>query len=393
MLMKKRLSVAIVTPGTFAVPSGHSSSVEQVVEKTAERLRRYMRVYVLGRKVPFQPIRELHSGVTYLRVRYKGRSAYLEGISRHLASLKPKFIQVENRPKFVPFLKARHRNTCVGLVLHSTQFISMPYITRKELVHCLHAATLIIVNSDFLKRKLLQTAPGFEDKIVVQHLGVDPGQFISRWTEEASERRMKLVNELGLEGRKVILFVGRLLKKKGVHHLLQAMQKIKEQQPDAMLLIVGSAFYGSHRLTSYVKELHKLGNKMPGHVRFIPFVSHDDIPQWFQLADVVVVPSSGNEAFGLVNIEAMATGVPVVATKAGGMQEIIEHESTGFLTDPAAIHEELPLYLLRILEDSELQRTMGEQGIVKVLNLFTWERAAEQRYQMYRNYRNSDFKS
>jgi spore coat protein SA len=386
MIMNKQLSVAIVTPGAFAVPSGKSSSVEQVVEKTAERLSRHMRVFVLGRKTSSQPAREHRSGVTYLRSRYPKPSAYISDVSERLISLKPKFIQVENRPRYVPFLRARHRKARIGLVLHSTCFISKPYITRKELVSCLHCSDLIIVNSEFLKMKLLRKAPGLDDKIVVQHLGVDPKQFVSRWSPEGNEQRMKLVKKLGLKHRKIILFVGRLIEKKGVHHLLLAMQKIREQQPEAMLLVVGGAFYGSHRLTPYVRELHKIGKKMPEHVRFIPYVSHNDIPKWFQLADVVAVPSSGNEAFGLVNIEAMATGVPVVATKAGGMQEIIEHESTGFLIEPDAIDEELAMYLLRILDNPELQRAMGEQGILRVLELFTWKRAAERRYALYRDY-------
>jgi spore coat protein SA len=384
--MNNQLRVAIVTPGAFAVPSGTSSSVEQVVEKTAERLSRHMRVYVLGRKTSFQPDRERHSGVTYMRARYGDSSAYISAVSKSLKSLKPKFIQVENRPRYVLYLRAKHRKALIGLVLHSTSFISEPYITHKELVRCLHDSDLIIVNSEFLKMKLLQIAPGFDDKIVVQHLGIDPKQFISRWCPEGRKQRRKLVKKLGLKNRKIILFVGRLIQRKGVHHLLLAMKKIKKKHPEAILLIVGSAFYGSDRITTYVKELHEMGKRMPDHVRFIPYVSHEDIPKWFQLADVVAVPSSENEAFGLVNIEAMATGIPVVATKAGGIKEIIEHEKTGFLIEPDAIDKELPLYLLRILENPELQRAMGERGTQRVMELFTWERTAEKRYALYRDY-------
>src|SRR5690606_10705725 len=144
---------------------------------------------------------------------------------------------------------------------------------------------------------------GLNDKIVVNHLGVDPERFPSRWSEEHQEARLQRMNALGLTGGKIILFVGRLIPIKGVHHLLQAMPKVLEQQPEARLLIVGGAYYGRNKRTPYVEKLHQLAKSLGQAVRFTPYVPHEKIAEWFRLADLLVVPSSEREAFGLVNVE------------------------------------------------------------------------------------------
>ncbi|MFD0694237.1 glycosyltransferase family 4 protein [Paenibacillus sp. GCM10027628] len=378
------MSVAIVTPGVFPVPSETSSSVEQVVHKTAEQLAKRMKVDVLGCKTPRQPSYEKKEGVHYARVRYGNSASYIEGISGQIAKLKPTFIQVENRPRFVRYLRKKHPLAKISLVLHSTTFISTPHIKIQELSACLRAANVIIVNSEFLKKLLGRKVPSSAHKIVAQHLGVDMERFISKWSPQGAESRIRKLRELGYENQKIILFVGRLIPKKGVHHLLHAMMQVIQTEPNAILIVVGSAQYGSDRQTEYVRKLHRLGGTIPQYVRFVPFVSHEEIAKWYQIADVVAVPSAPNEAFGLVNVEAMATGVPVVATRSGGIQEIVADGNTGYLFDYEKITEDLPRYLLRLLENAELRKAMGEQGTQRVKQLFTWERSAKQRYEHYR---------
>jgi spore coat protein SA len=100
------------------------------------------------------------------------------------------------------------------------------------------------------------------------------------------------------------------------------------------------------------------------------------VPDWFLAADVAVVPSGTREAFGLVNVEAMACGLPVVATRAGGMKEIIEDGVTGFLVDPERLHEEMLVRLLVLLKDETLRVTMGARSRERVERRFTWHHSA-----------------
>ncbi|NEW04419.1 glycosyltransferase family 4 protein [Paenibacillus sp. SYP-B3998] len=382
-MSQKPMSVAIVTPGSFPIPSGVSSSVEQVVEKMASQLIKRMPVYVLGRKPSYQPVREIRNGVSYIRVRYRGPTIYRDEVRKHIAKLKPTIIQVENRPRYVRFLRRCYPKVRLSLVLHSTSFISKSSISNKDLRACLRAADVVIVNSDFLKNIVQAKAPAYAHKVVTHYLGVDVSRFKSRWSEEGIQSRNQFLQQLGYENRKIILFVGRLIPKKGIDHLLNAMKLIITKEPTALLILIGSAFYGSHRLTNYVKNLHRVGNTMPNHVRFIPYISHSEVPKWFQIADVVAVPSDEGEAFGLVNVEAMASGIPVVATRSGGIQEVITDGTVGYLVHPRNIKEEFPHYLLLLLADEELRRRMGKQGIQRVQQHFTWEKAAETRHDLY----------
>jgi spore coat protein SA len=382
---QRPMRVVIVTPGSFPIPSGKSSSVEQVVQKTAEKLVKFMPVCVLGRRTSYQPRSEVRDGCTYIRVPYGGSRSYISAISRQIAIRKPGIIQVENRPHFVLYLRKRFPRCLISLVLHSKVFISLPYISQKYLKVCLAAADVVIVNSDYLKQAVQAKVPSAAHKIVTQHLGVDVSKFTSRWSPEGSESRVKKMQELGYENRKIILFVGRFIPRKGVHHLLKAMKTVIQIEPNAVLILVGGAFYGSKRLTAYVKRLYREGSKMPQNVKFVPYTSHADIPKWYHLADVVAVPSQEGEAFGLVNIEAMASGVPVVATNSGGIGEVIKNGTVGYLVNLDKIEADLPLYLLRLLADEELRRAMGEQGIHRVEQLFTWDKAAEMRYDLYKH--------
>lgn len=373
------MRVAVVTPGSFAVPSQRNSSVERVVTEISEQLKEELHFVIFSKKLKNNLTHENKQGVTHVR---PPRAAYRSGVVRWLAKTKPDIIQVENRPKLARMLRSKFRRKTIWLSLHSTQFISTPHISLNELKACLRSVDNIIVNSLFLQEYLKARVPGIENKIAVNYPGVDPARFLSRWTEEGRHSREAHVRQLGYENKKLVLYAGRLQEIKGVHHVLEAMPAIIQENPNVILIIVGSAYYGKETLTPYVKQLHQLGNRWPGHVRFIPFVPHHEMASWFRLADVAVVPSAENEAFGLVNVEAMASGVPVVATRTGGMKEIIRHHETGILVDSAPLSHELAKAVNRLLKDQQLARRMGELGSAHVNQQFTWRHTAERYRQL-----------
>jgi spore coat protein SA len=315
--------------------------------------------------------------------------AYIRHVYARLKRLKPMLVQVENRPRYARYLKRMlGRKYPVVLSLHSMTFLSRPHISYAKLIPCLRSVDAILVNSHFLKEELIKLDFRLSDKIVVNHLGVDPDRFPSRWSEEYQAGRQQSLQSLGWANCKIILFVGRLIPIKGIHHLLKAMPKVLEQQPDARLLIVGGAFYGSNRTTPYVAHLQRLAGPLGNTVQFIPYVPHERIAEWFRLADTLVVPSSEREAFGLVNVEAMASGVPVVATRAGGMSEVIEHGRTGLLVPLSEIDQELPNSIVALLQNAEYARLLGEQGRQRVLEQFTWQHTAERLAELYQSLQN-----
>jgi spore coat protein SA len=129
--------------------------------------------------------------------------------------------------------------------------------------------------------------------------------------------------------------------------------------------------------------LYRLAKDFPNHVRFLSFIPHAEIHAWFEAADIVLVPSIGNEAFGLVNVEAMACGVPVIATNIGGMPEVIEHEKTGYLINTQNIEAELSHYVIDLLNNPERIKKFGLNCLDRVNENFTWEKSASRLLRLY----------
>ncbi|MCI3919940.1 glycosyltransferase family 4 protein [Paenibacillus sp. TRM 82003] len=383
--MRTKPRVVIVTPGSYPIPSSRSSSVEQVVRHVGALMGADTDLWVVGKKTARQPVRETIDGVRYVRPRRtKARRSYLSRVSGAIARLKPGIVQVENRPKLAAALKARHPGRQVWLSLHSTTFLSPKHVHPAALRRALRRVDRIVVNSGFLRDYVARRVPGAARKIVVNYLGVDMNQFVSRWSPQGEAARSELLSALGYENKKILLYVGRLIEKKGIHHLLQAMPGIIERHPDALLIIVGGAAYGVDAVTPYVRRLHAMGGAMPNHVRFIQFVPHDQVHRWYTIADIALVPSFAEEAFGLVNVEAMASGVPVVATDAGGMKELIVDGETGFFVPSSNIAAGIRDRVDLLLSQPELARAMGEASLRRVESMFTWGHTAARLAGWYR---------
>lgn len=375
--------VAVVTPGTFAIPSTRSSSVEKVVVEVTNRLKKEVDFLIIGKRTRGLAALEKKNGMTYYRPAYTNRKQYLMRAAEKIQQMNAHIIQVENRPRYAAFLKQRFPHKKVWLTLHSMTYMSQPHMSHKEFRRCVSVVDKVIVNSHFLKGRVVAAVPQCAHKIEVIHLGVSQRQFISKWSSEGINVRATLANQLGYKHKQVILYVGRLIAIKGVHHLLKVMPHIIKKYPDAVLVVVGSAFYGKNTVTPYVSKLHQLGNAMPRNVRFIPFVPSNLIHRWYCLADIVVVPSFENEAFGLVNVEAMSCGVPVVATNSGGIKEIVEHGKTGLMISPSRIDTELERALLDLLAHPRKRKQMGEASQRRIASHFTWQHTARRFYEAY----------
>ncbi len=372
--------VVFVTPGSFPIPSPNSSSVERVVENLVpllDRQRVEPRIYGrLGRRLKRTGN---VNGVLCERFSAVSRAKYVQAAMSAAAKISTKLIQVENRPLIALRMKRRFPKRRVWLSLQSSTFISPRYVSRTRLRQSLAAVDRILVNSDYLRRTVAERVPEAAGKLSVVHLGVDAARFPSRFTVEGDARRNELRSRRGWSGRKVVLFMGRVIPRKGVHHLLAVLPELAAAHSDVLLVVVGSPFYGSHRTTAYSRRLMRLGKAggLQRHVQFVPYVPYTEVPDWFLAADIAVVPSGKSEAFGLVNVEAMACGLPVVATRSGGMPEIVEDGRTGYLIDPDRVEPELSDRLRFLLGDSALRVRMGIASRSRVEERFTWHRSAE----------------
>lgn len=364
------VKAAFVTPGVYPLPSPKGGSVERVVEHFVPLLPPEVDTVIYGRIGRRQSAKGTVSGVLCVRFPARDKKRYVQRVVKRLAKTRPDLIEVENRPRLVRALRRKFPKARIWLNLHSNTFISKRYLTPRELSSCLAAADRIIVNSEFLKSDVAARSPRAASKIGVVYPGVDPERFTG-WNPE-EERAAR-----GWEHRRIVLFVGRLIPLKGVHLLLEAMPALIRQVPDVLLVIAGGASYGSNAKTAYVRKLERLAKPLRGHVHFQPYVPHYEIPRWFSMAHVAAVPSVRREAFGLVNVEAMAAELPVVACRVGGISEIVEDGVTGFLINPLRARTELADGLSLLLLNEELRMEMGRRGRERALLNFTWQATAD----------------
>jgi D-inositol-3-phosphate glycosyltransferase len=160
---------------------------------------------------------------------------------------------------------------------------------------------------------------------------------------------------LGLAGRRVLLFAGRIQPLKGADLAVRCLAEL--QRPEVMLLIVGgpSGAEGDAELAALHALVDALG--LAEQVRFVPAVQHHELARYYRAADVCVVPSR-SESFGLVALEAAACGTPVVAADVGGLRTLVEHARTGFLVDgrdPALYAS----FVAELLDDEQVAAEMG----------------------------------
>jgi phosphatidylinositol alpha-mannosyltransferase len=167
-----------------------------------------------------------------------------------------------------------------------------------------------------------------------------------------------------------ILSVGRLEKRKGQRYLLRAFARVKAVHPEARLVLVGG--YGERALRAYqrwVRE-HDLRD-----VVFAGFVSDADLPRYHQTADVFCAPNTGNESQGIVLLEAMAAGCPVIASNIDGFAGVITHGVDGVLVRPKD-SDAIADALLDAIDNRDRLREIAEKGGERA-DFFSWERVAQ----------------
>jgi phosphatidyl-myo-inositol alpha-mannosyltransferase len=175
-----------------------------------------------------------------------------------------------------------------------------------------------------------------------------------------------------------ILFVGRFEERKGLIHLLQAYHRLRKRHVDARLLVIGSG--------PKAREYRRfVGLRQVRDVEFLGRLTDHDKARFFASADIFCSPATGQESFGVVLLEAMAAGVPIVASDIHGYKNVVQRDVQGILVEPRN-HRALAAALYKLANDEELRHRMGEAGRAMAPD-FSWDRVTERIVDFYHEVR------
>ncbi len=327
------LRIAMINAPIHPIPPRKGAAVEWWMYQVSRRLHGF-EPHLLCLSDGTQPSEELDHRVHFHRIRL-GRLyrrlfqkitrldpwSYAHRAARCLTRIEPAILHVHNAPTLLPELRrlCRHRPIAIHH-MHNAMPLAEPT-----------AADRLVVNSRYLQGWYAERYPGIE--ITVLTNGVDLDIFRPRW--EHREDVIALKRVLGLpQDKTILLYVGRISPEKGVHHLLRAFAVLARRREELMLLIVGEYRTGGRDARAvYGEAIRRECGQWPERCRLLGVVPPAQIQRYYWLGDLLVVPSEFEEPFGMVAIEAMASGVPVLAAHKGGLPEFVLPGKTGYLIE------------------------------------------------------------
>ena len=232
-----------------------------------------------------------------------------------------------------------------------------------------YEASEVIVNSNYMKSEIQRLFGLPFEKINVVPNGVNLNNFNNVYRDYDFRRRFAMDNE------KIVLFMGRLVYEKGIQHLISAMPKILDHYHDVKLVIAGKG----GMLDELKAQANNLG--ISQKVYFAGYLNSKDVQKMYRCADISVFPST-YEPFGIVALEAMLAGVPVVVSDIGGLNEIVEHGVTGmksYAGNPNSIADSI----LTLLFDHKLCDQVVKNAKAKVKAEYNWSKITSDTFFTY----------
>lgn len=272
---------------------------------------------------------------------------------RRLAAIKrafaPDLVHVNLSDATVFFhLRTERAQPCPTLVSARVSLRGLPSGPRTLLGTVLERAAWVTANSAAVQADLLELDPGLAGRSSVVYNALE--------APEASPPA---------DGPPLVVGLGRVVRDKGFDVLVDAFAAVRRARPDARLLIAGDG--AEH--AAVADRVRDLG--LDGAVELPGWVDPDDVPALLARAAVVVVPSRWREAFGLAALQAALAARPVVATRVGGLAEVVEDGATGTLV-PNEDADAMARAILSLLDDPERARRLGEHARERALARFSW---------------------
>jgi glycogen(starch) synthase len=373
------------------IEGGLARHVRKLSEAMVER---DVEVHVLTRGGEESPAQELANGVVVHRIREPKRPTdlgeFVTWVERMNSDMLAAGVELGDRYEFD--LVHGHdwlvANACDHLAkrfdaplvttIHATEYGRHQGWVDKHPQTYIHGVERWIVNrsqrviacSHYMREQIVDIFGVAEKRISVIPNGIDPDDLQAQSPAELERLR----SEFAAPEEKLVLLIGRLVYEKGFQLALEAMPRVIEEAPGTRFLVAGS---GTHEA-----ELHRQAEELGlmEHGTFLGWIGDDVLHSLYRIADLTVVPSI-YEPFGLVALEAMASGCPCIVADTGGLREVVVHEEGGLrfrADDPEALAE----VAIRVLSDDELGQRLVADAYEHVRR-FDWGDVAEQTVAVY----------
>lgn len=371
--MKK---IAIVTNGTLPIPATRGGAAEMLLQSILEYNEKsnmfYFSVFsidddeaergsALYRNSSFYYIRTKSLLYKFFRVfkyalnRFFGfrlGNQFISEVTKYRNELNESdLVLIVCNPYYSDSLR-RVTSSKIGLYLHN-DYINNSKLMKESRI-CVDYDFVICV-SKYVERNVLESvSPNVSVSTVYN--GVDIIRFGVK--DEVNIGTLRRKFDIS-DDEKVLIFTGRLVKSKGIKILVEIfIELIKTYK--VKLIIVGASGFKNSKRTPFNIELESLSYRAEGKIIYTGYVDHKNINQFYNLADLCVLPSLATEAFPLTTLEAMASGLPVIVSDAGGMPEAVSDECGFVVKRDALFKENIRNKIIELLENPELLSSMSK---------------------------------
>ena len=367
-----RPRILLVPPPELPVPAVQGGAVETLLTHLIEENERQGRLDLLCASVPNPDAAERARALRHTKMLYVARPkgarrywplVFIERCFGIAAPYDPWYQKVQL--SLALELPPPDLIVAEGGTLTQCSAISRMFGRQRCLAH-LHGLTScshtmdqiyggILALSEFIRGEYLKTSSLDRHHAYILHNCIDTGRFTPGPADEGLRASLGFAPE-----DFVVLFCGRLEPDKGIHKLLEALAAVEDSR--CKLLIVGSPFFGRTQQSPFLHKLEQQAHALGDRVRFTGYVPNDRLPDYYRLADLVCVPTLVEEAAGLVAMEAMGCGRPVLATRSGGMPEYLEGSQAVLVDRGPELSAQLSWAIRMLREHPDLCAQMGAAG-------------------------------
>ena len=213
----------------------------------------------------------------------------------------------------------------------------------------------VLALSDFIREDYLQSSTLDPQRAYILHNCIDTARFCPGPASKTLRAQLGFTDE-----DFVVLYCGRLDPDKGIHKLMEAIAALHE--PHIKLLIVGSPFFARTQQSAFQRKLEQQAKSLGNRVQFTGYIPNEDLPDYYRLADLCCVPTLVEEAAGLVAVEAMACGRPVLATRSGGMPEYLAGSQAVLVDRDGNVAGQRSFAIRMLYEHPDLRAQMSTAG-------------------------------